>query len=454
MNLTSTEGKILLLEEPILLSLTGCIDANDEKDNIGGIEALLERKLAFALGLSRPDLISVIEVDFDVDVVTFVVYPASTEDKGGEDRWGCFNCIVDSGSISGDDFAKKLNDLIRTGDAAIKGWLTTEARCKVVDVDAEDENVVYIEEMEAMELWRKDTDRTSHLASFPSPDGEMIQPMHSYDYDAASSAAAAGDGTSAEAPKTGFGSPTQLQLRRDPLLLEFDNVHRVDASRLEEVSWTEPIIATGCVAAALLEQGRQRIACATLRRGQYADAEVRTGNRETLAVNGFVNSMPMALGEALYVENNDGGGGECSRIVFSPITELPEGLRLDLAAFVEAFPIDPEALTLCEGKDQEEPLTGKNKKFTLCLGNEGFGIGFHRHNAAMFLLLAGRKKWYMGSREAVEDDHPEPTHPGFYGQKSSHKCIQVPGEVLYVPDQWYHEIFNLEYTAGIQALPE
>ena len=60
MNLTSTEGKILLLEEPILLSLTGCIDANDEKDNIGGIEALLERKLAFALGLSRPDLISVI----------------------------------------------------------------------------------------------------------------------------------------------------------------------------------------------------------------------------------------------------------------------------------------------------------------------------------------------------------------------------------------------------------
>ena len=46
------------------------------------------------------------------------------------------------------------------------------------------------------------------------------------------------------------------------------------------------------------------------------------------------------------------------------------------------------------------------------------------------------------------------THPRFYRELSSHKCIQQPGEVLYVPNDWYHEIFNLEYTLGIQALPE
>ena len=46
------------------------------------------------------------------------------------------------------------------------------------------------------------------------------------------------------------------------------------------------------------------------------------------------------------------------------------------------------------------------------------------------------------------------THPGFYRDLASHKCIQRPGEVLYVPNEWYHEIFNLDYTVGIQALPD
>jgi hypothetical protein len=147
----------------------------------------------------------------------------------------------------------------------------------------------------------------------------------------------------------------------------------------------------------------------------------------------------MALCEALQ-PGGGGGDPECSRIVFSPVKELPGAFRDQLAPLTEAFP--------CEHEAQGRPRVDKN--FTLCLGQEGFGIGFHRHSAAMFLLAVGRKKWYMAPQE-VEDDAP--THPGFYSSKSSHKCVQQPGELLYVPDQWYHEIFNLEYTAGIQALP-
>ena len=33
-----------------------------------------------------------------------------------------------------------------------------------------------------------------------------------------------------------------------------------------------------------------------------------------------------------------------------------------------------------------------------------------------------------------------------------YKCIQQAGEVMYVPDHWPHEIFNLEPTVGIQAM--
>ena len=69
-----------------------------------------------------------------------------------------------------------------------------------------------------------------------------------------------------------------------------------------------------------------------------------------------------------------------------------------------------------------------------------------------FMLIEGVKKWYMCSSDGLEADTD--THPGFYREKSTHKCIQKSGEVLYVPTEWYHEIFNIsEYTAGIQALP-
>jgi hypothetical protein len=262
-----------------------------------------------------------------------------------------------------------------------------------------------------------------------------------------------------------------MQLKRDPHLLELDNVRRVHASELGAVSWTEPVIITGCsssrslCAAAAAAAGKPSsevpldgsqqdaaTTCSTYLFEQarlaevYGGAEVRTGNRNTLVENGFVNSRPMALREALGKEPERGGGGgggdpECSRIVFSPVKELPQGFRLECEDLAAAFPCEHAA----QGK---EPKV--SKKFTLCLGAEGFGIGFHSHNAAMFLLVVGRKKWYIGPK-ATEDDTP--THPGFYTTKSSHKCIQHPGEVLYVPDQWYHEIFNLEYTAGIQALP-
>ena len=77
----------------------------------------------------------------------------------------------------------------------------------------------------------------------------------------------------------------------------------------------------------------------------------------------------------------------------------------------------------------------------------------HKHNAAMFMLLLGEKKWYMTSGGDLEGDSE--THPGFYREKSSHKCILRQGEILFVPHEWYHEIFNLGvYTAGIQALPD
>lgn len=203
---------------------------------------------------------------------------------------------------------------------------------------------------------------------------------------------------------------------------------------------------------------------------KHGDTQVRTGNRNTLVENGFDNSIPMALGEAIRATDdklemtNDHGSQvehEYSRIVFSPVKELPRSFQEELSSLLVAFPPFPATTSERDqntrGLKVDESVERKQQKYTLCIaGREGFGIGFHKHNSAFFMLLEGRKKWYMGSSSSPSLDPfktSEPTHPGFYTTKSSHKCIQQPGEILYVPDQWYHEIFNLEYTAGIQALP-
>ena len=154
-----------------------------------------------------------------------------------------------------------------------------------------------------------------------------------------------------------------------------------------------------------------------------------------------MNSLPLSLIDALSPSGFD-DHPECGRIVFSPVNELPPEFQDHLRPLTSALPASVEGDS---GQKQD-------RKFTLTLAREGFGIGFHRHNAAMFMLVVGRKKWYMGP-QCVEM-YP-PTHPDFYSTKRSHKCIQQTGEVLHVPTNWYHEIFNLDpYTAGIQALPD
>ena len=368
----------------VLLALTGIYADLDDESKAA--------KISLALGIS-PDRVSIMFDDGDAHL--FVVYP----DVGG---------IVDVEKI-----VQKINYVIKNGGAV--EWLGAEAECTVAEMEEE----ILIDEEEALKLWREipAEARTSHLDTVLSPDGVHIVPTHE------ASVALASD----------FVSATHAQLKRDPLLLELDNVPRVDVSQLETVSWTKPVVITGVTAPPNGCLTRLQLV------ERFGEAEVRTGNRNTLVENGFDNSKPMALGEA--IEPGDiGSDHECSRIVFSPVKELPELFQQDLESLIDAFP--------CEHKSQGgKPVS---KKFTLCLGSEGFGIGFHRHNAAMFMLVVGRKKWYMGPQATEEET---PTHPGFYTSKSSHKCIQQPGEVLYVPDQWYHEIFNLEYTAGIQALP-
>ena len=358
----------------------------------------LEKHISDALSLPQSKVTTLMD-DEDDDCITIIIYPEQDD------------IILDA-----DDIASKLNILIQRGDA--DAWVASrEANSEV----ASDEESVCIEEEEALEIWREMSEeaRTGHLDKVPSPDGIMIQPTN--------------NDIQEDTVHNSNTTPSESQLRRDPTLLKFDNVKRVDASQIHNISWNEPIIISNAVPKDIIQNSgileKHTLASSAV----YGEVEVRTGNRETLIDNGITNSKPMQLKAALASSHT---GSECGRIVFSPVKELPNELVRELEQFTNCFP------SCC---------IESSPKFTLTLASEGFGIGMHKHKAAMFMLLVGEKKWYMCSSNDLEGDTD--THPGFYQEKSSHKCLQKAGEVLFVPNDWYHEIFNLEYTAGIQALP-
>jgi hypothetical protein len=69
--------------------------------------------------------------------------------------------------------------------------------------------------------------------------------------------------------------------------------------------------------------------------------------------------------------------------VFSPVRELLDEVTDKLSQFTNCFPLPSKEFNAM--------------KFTLTIELEEFGIGMHKHNAAMFMLLLGKKKWHMTS---------------------------------------------------------
>jgi hypothetical protein len=97
--------------------------------------------------------------------------------------------------------------------------------------------------------------------------------------------------------------------------------------------------------------------------------------------------------------------------------ELPDKFVDELNQFTNCFPRPSKDFNLM--------------KFTLMLALEEFGIGMHKHNAAVFMLLLGEKKWYITSSEDLEGDSK--MHPGLYQEKSLHEWRNLVRATRVVP---------------------
>ena len=373
-----------------------------------------------------------------------------------------------------------------------KFWCQSiEAAISIVDEeDEDDECVEYITEEEAYQLWleqnqadENDSDDLSDLVS--SPDGHLVRPKHHAHH--------LKDDNATELVPSGMATCTSKQLERDTGLFDFDNVERVHYTKVFEFllekdssnkdsqidSWktdfgSKPIVITGGLQHEDLVEFQKTLQESIKEHG--ADTIVRTGNRETLVENGFHNSRAASLSQVVdssMLQPNGATKTPNQTIVFNPIHEMPTIFRSEnvLGRWINENycttnnekQLFPNTLwnTMLQNTDtaNENPAT---PKFTLCIANEGFGIGMHKHGPALFFLTQGTKKWYLSHPSPIDSrieahtaSDTSPTHPQFYRELSSHKCIQSAGELLLVPNLWYHEIYNLATpTIGIQALAD
>ncbi len=291
--------------------------------------SVIERHISKALSISESKVTVMLEDD---NSATIILYPEENSD--------------DVPPIDAELVATQLNTLIQSGEAS--EWANTDSVCEPADEEEE----VSIEEEDAYELWHNipDDERTLHLDAISNPDGVMILPSHCNT-----------SATITESDSKVTLSPCEVQMKRDPYLLSFDNVDRIDVADIHTLKWDKPVIITNVVPDFISTDmlDKQRLI------NVYGDVNVRTGNRETLIDNGFTNSKPMSLSDAFLSFQNNSTKTECGTNVFSPVKELPNDFIDELSPLTNAFPCETNALPTA-------------KKFTLTIASEGFGIGMHK----------------------------------------------------------------------------
>lgn len=95
------------------------------------------------------------------------------------------------------------------------------------------------------------------------------------------------------------------------------------------------------------------------------------------------------------------------------------------------------------------------------LGESGSGFPFHQHGEAILQLLTGRKRWWLldggqtppsGYRYDMSQlNWVQHTLPKLPPSVKPWTCTQEPGEILYVPDGFWHATLNIGETLAVGA---
>ena len=208
-------------------------------------------------------------------------------------------------------------------------------------------------------------------------------------------------------------------------------------------------------------------------RREFGNVTVKLGDAGSLVENGLGEQPRTSLKDALCFQCPTARDAEFNRITFTPLQDvLPaDEVRQLLAAFTRT----------------QLASTRRLNRFTLTAASFGHGIGWHHHAEALLLPrfrpqkvvrrrggyawppLSGRVRsfspWSIGrtwwrTRGSTRECRAGEQRP----RSSSRRCAisaypmreraaaQEAGEIMFVPDMWSHEIFNIERTVGVQAM--
>lgn len=87
------------------------------------------------------------------------------------------------------------------------------------------------------------------------------------------------------------------------------------------------------------------------------------------------------------------------------------------------------------------------------LGRASTGADFHRHDENWIAQVMGRKMWFTAERNTQGLDQLHGQSPCSFRQATEQipsTCVARPGELLYLPESWYHATCNLDdVTIGV-----
>ena len=97
-------------------------------------------------------------------------------------------------------------------------------------------------------------------------------------------------------------------------------------------------------------------------------------------------------------------------------------------------------------------LPGMTAELSFGIAGPGSGVPFHTHGPTFAETVYGRKRWFLYSPSVQPKFDPDmitlrwflEVYPTLAGGSKPYECTLQPGEVIFLPNMWWHATLNVD----------